>query len=70
MIWNHTMKQEYRIYPHRRYKPIRWPREDVKAAIQNMFNELMNRPDRTGRMEEEIAYMKRVIMTHGMKMLE
>lgn len=70
MIWNHTVQTEYRIYPHKRYKPIRWKREVTYRAIQNMYNELMNRCDRAPRMEEELNYMRSVVAEHGIKMLE
>ena len=69
MIWNHTVRLDYRIHPYRRYRNIDWPREQIYRAIQNLFNELMNRPDRAPRMEQEIAYMKQVVFTYGIKML-
>lgn len=70
MIWNHTVRPEYRIHPFKPYKPIKWPREEIYAAIMNMFNELMNRPDRAPRMEQEIAYMKQVVSAIKIKMLK
>jgi hypothetical protein len=69
MIWNHTVKREYRIYPYKRYKKIDWPREKIASAVINLFHELMNRNNRTKRMDDELQIMRETLQRHGKNLL-
>jgi hypothetical protein len=69
MIWNHTVKFEYRIHPYKKYRDIDWPKEQLRSSIQNLFNELMNRNDRAKRMEDELRRMAVILQAHGKNLL-
>lgn len=48
MIWNHTIPPAFRLIPYKPYKGIeKWTKKTRRWAITNLFNELMNRTDRS-----------------------
>jgi len=71
MIWNHNVPEECMIQPHTEYRGARnWPKGHRKFAITNLYNELMNRVDRTVGMNTALATMQEHLRKWGDKMLE
>jgi len=58
MIWNHRVASPYKIIPYKEYKGIEeWSADHTKWTVLNLYNELMNRSDRTPFMNECLRKM-------------
>lgn len=70
MMWNHNVPEDWIIQPFTHYPGVRkFPKGMRKAAISNLFNELMNRSDRTVGMESALRRMAEMLHTEGKRIL-
>lgn len=70
MIWNNMVPEHMRIQPYRKWGGIpQMDRGYRRQAVANLFNELMNRPDRTPGMEEAMREMAKHVAKVGAKLL-
>lgn len=66
MIWNNSVPERMKIPPVREWGGIpKMDRAYRKAAVANLFNELMNRPDRTRGMEQALRTMAKHVAEKG-----
>lgn len=71
IIWNHTIPVPFRLMPYKPYEGIeKWSRSSRKWAISNLFNELMNRTDRSKTIDAGLFQMaEHLIANKHLKLL-
>lgn len=70
MMWNNLVPMQCRVGNFTEYKAIpKIPRAHRRYAIANLFNELMNRTDRTKGMDEALKTMAEHMHKYGQKIL-
>lgn len=66
MIWNNSVDTQWIIQPYTEYTGVRkWKPEQRRFAVVNIFNELMNRPDRSKGMDDALRKMAEWAAKHG-----
>lgn len=59
MIWNHSAPDHLKLKPYKGYKfGSYYSVAYMKASVENMLNELSNRPDLTYKMKADLLFME------------
>lgn len=70
MLWNNTVPRAYVVPPFNHQYKINIPRPDRKAAVANLFNELMNRNNLTPGMKADLEQMARYVVLRQRKSIK
>lgn len=70
MLWNNTVPRAYVVLPFNHKYKVNIERDQRRWAVGNLFNEIMNRTDRTPAMDEGLRQMAQAVSTMKIKSIK